>query len=92
MSVVFVAQAIRQISAVDSFAVGLAIHVEAGIDSGSSEGFADERRHWTLVGFPGAPQQRKSPVGEGPTQGGCWLNLVACERPSRETGQGEASR
>src|ERR1035438_136539 len=28
----------------------------------------------------GAPQQRKSPVGEGPTQGGCWLNLVACER------------
>ena len=40
----------------------------------------------------GAPQQRKSPVGEGPTQGGCWLNLVACERPSRETGQGEASR
>jgi hypothetical protein len=40
----------------------------------------------------GAPQRRRSPVGEGPTQGGCWLNLVACERPSRETGQGEASR
>jgi hypothetical protein len=38
------------------------------------------------TGLPGAPQRRKSPVGEGPTQGGCWLNLVACERPSRETG------
>jgi hypothetical protein len=25
----------------------------------------------------GAPQRRRSPVGEGPTQGGCWLNLVA---------------
>src|SRR5215467_9571761 len=33
-----------------------------------------------------APQRRGSPVGEGPTQGGCWLNLIACERPSRETG------
>src|SRR5262249_7873057 len=33
-----------------------------------------------------APQRRRSPVGEGPTQGGCWLNLVACERPSRVTG------
>jgi len=36
--------------------------------------------------FSGAPRRRRSPVGEGPTQGGCWLNLVACERPSRETG------
>src|SRR5258708_1767193 len=44
------------------------------------------------VAFGGAPQRRRSPVGEGPTQGGCWLNLIACERPSRETGQGEASR
>ena len=40
----------------------------------------------------GAPQRRRSPVGEGPTQGGCWLNLVAGERPSRVTGQGGASR
>src|SRR5215472_7237431 len=39
------------------------------------------------TGFSCAPQQRKSPVGAGPTQGGYWLNLVACERPSRETGQ-----
>src|SRR5215467_6905436 len=32
--------------------------------------------------LPGAPQRRRSPVGEGPTQGGCWLNLVAsCEAP-----------
>ena len=44
------------------------------------------------VGLGGAPQRRRSPVGEGPTQGGCWLNLIACERPNRETGQGEASR
>jgi hypothetical protein len=43
------------------------------------------------VGISGAPQRRRSPVGEGPTQGGCWLNLVACERPSRETGKGGAS-
>ena len=40
------------------------------------------------VGFGGAPQRRRSPVREGPTQGGCWLNLIACERPSRVTGQG----
>ena len=39
-----------------------------------------------------APQRRRSPVGEGPTQGGCWLNLVACERPGRVTSQGGASR
>jgi hypothetical protein len=38
------------------------------------------------VRLRGAPQRRRSPVGEGPTQGGCWLNLIACERPSRETG------
>ena len=43
MSAVFAEQAIHQISALDSFAVGLATHVEAGTDSGSSEGFADER-------------------------------------------------
>ena len=52
----------------------------------------ESREIWMTRFLSGAPQQRKSPVGEGPTQGGCWLNLVACERPSRETGQGEASR
>ena len=45
-----------------------------------------------ITAFLGAPRRRRSPVGEGPTQGGCWLNLIACERPSRETGQGGASR
>jgi hypothetical protein len=46
--------------------------------------------HYTK--FLGAPQRRRSPVGEGPTQGGCWLNLVAGERPSWVTGKGGASR
>jgi hypothetical protein len=27
------------------------------------------------VDITGVPQRRRSPVGEGPTQGGCWLNL-----------------
>jgi hypothetical protein len=37
-----------------------------------------------------APQRRSITSGgrthPRPTQGGCWLNLVACERPSRVTG------
>jgi hypothetical protein len=34
------------------------------------------------VPFSRAPQRRRSPVGEGPTQGGCWLNfLLACDPP-----------
>src|SRR5262249_39636515 len=40
----------------------------------------------TLCGVSVCASRRRSPVGEGPTQGGCWLNLVACERPSRVTG------
>jgi hypothetical protein len=30
--------------------------------------------------------------GKDPPKEVCWLTLVACERPSWETGQGEASR
>src|SRR5215469_15834343 len=34
--------------------------------------------------FSGAPQRRRSPVGEGPTQGGCWLNFGSLRAPELE--------
>ena len=36
------------------------------------------------MGFSGAPQRRRSPVGEGPTQGGCWLNFGSLRAPELE--------
>src|SRR5215467_3592615 len=49
----------------------------------------DDGAKLRMTGLAGAPQRRRSPVGEGPTQGGCWLTLIACERPSRVIGRAE---
>jgi len=68
---------------------GLAANLNKVIDVNARKQFLASDMN---TAFSGAPQRRRSPVGEGPTQGGCWLNLVASERPSWETGQGGASR
>jgi hypothetical protein len=39
--------------------------------------------HERKTAFTGAPQRRRSPVGEGPAQGGCRLNVIAGARAGK---------